>query len=68
MVQTTMEEYQKMSAAQRKHIRRNDLQAILDEHVNSDGDINTIRGIIREELDTKFEALEKKLTTKYDAK
>ena len=56
-----------MNASQRKSIRRNDLQALLDEHIQ-EGDINSIRGIIREELDSKFDALKKELTKSFDTK
>ena len=62
-----MEEYQKMNASQRKTIRRNDLQALLDEHIQ-EGEINSIRGIIREELDSKFDALKKELAKTFESK
>ena len=56
-----------MNPSQRKSIRRNDLQALLDEHIQ-EGDVSSIRGIIREELDTKFDALKKELTKSFDTK
>ena len=56
-----------MNPSQRKQIRRNDLQALLDEHIQ-EGEVNSIRGIIREELDSKFDTLKKELTKSFDTK
>ena len=63
----TFEDYHNLTATQRTKVKRGDLQQLLDEHINADN-ANSIRGIIREELTTIVEKVEKKLTTKYDKK
>ena len=64
----TIEEYQELNPAQRKAIRKPDLQALLDEQINTDGNVNSIRGIIREELNIKFDTLKKDLADTYKTK
>ena len=49
----TLEEDQQLSVTQRKTVKRMELQAPLDEHVNDDVNVNSLRGVIREELDKK---------------
>ena len=63
-----LEEYQKMSSAQRKSFKHAELQAILDEQVDDDVNVNTLRGIIREELNVYFKELENKLLAKCNVK
>ncbi len=64
----TLEEYHTYSANQRKKVLRCDLQKLLDEHLDTEGSIASIRGIIRDELNTKFETLKTDLTRTLDAK
>ena len=56
------------NAAQRKKVLRGDLQQLLDEHLDTEGSVAFIRGIIREELNTKFDTLKKDLTKTIDNK
>ena len=58
-----MEQYCKFNPTQRKKVKRDELQAMLDEHIQSDGEaVASIRGIIREELNTKLEAMKTELS------
>ena len=51
----TLEEYNSKNAAGRKKVKRDELQAILDEFLNTDaGNVTSNRGIIRDELNTKL--------------
>ena len=63
----TWEEYHGMNATQRKNVKRPELQLLIDEQMNADNPA-TIRGIIRDELKTQIDSLEKKITKKYDKK
>ena len=64
----TLEEYQQLSATQRKNVKRAaELQALLDEHVNDDVNVNSLWGVIREEHDNTFGELETTISKKYDA-
>ena len=59
----TMEQYCSFNPTQRKRVKRDELQAMLDEHLQSDGEaVASIRGIIREELNTKLEAMKTELS------
>ena len=53
----TLEAYHGYNAAQRKKVLRGDLQQLLDEHLDTEGSVASIRGIIRDELNTKFDTL-----------
>ena len=64
----TIEQYHKATAAQRKKIKRDELQTILDEHLNTDGNFNSLRGILREELTTQLKDIKDDLTRTIDAK
>ena len=63
----TIEQYHGYNAAQRKKVKRDELQAILDEHLNTDGNIASLRGIIRDELNTKFETMKTEISTSIKA-
>ena len=58
----TIEQYNNFSVQQRKKVKRDELQTILDEHLNDDGSVASMRGIIREEMTTLFEGFKKELT------
>ena len=59
----TIEEYCGYNASQRKRVKRDELQVILDEHLQTDGgNVTSLRGIIREELSTKLEAMKAELS------
>ena len=59
----TIEEYCGFNASQRGKIKRGELQAILDEFLQTDeGSVTSIRGIIREELNTKLEEMKTELS------
>ena len=64
----TIEEYHGYNAVQRKKIKRDVLQTLQDEHLNGEENVNSIRGVIREELDTKFEVLKTELSTAFNLK
>ena len=64
----TLETYHSYNAAQRKKVLRGDLQQLLDEHLDTEGSVASIRGIIREELTTKFDNLKKELNKSIDTK
>ena len=63
----TFEDYHKLTATQRSKVKRPELQQLLDEHIDADN-ANSIRGIIRDELDSIVAGIEKKITEKYDKK
>ena len=67
-VVNTIEQYHKLNPTQRKKVKREQLQALLDEHLDSDGTVASLRGIIREELDTKFRQLETDLSNTINLK
>ena len=56
-----------MSVAQRKCIKREELQQLIDDQI-IDTDAATLRGIIREELQTQTTVLENTIKLKYDGK
>ena len=58
----TIEEYNKLTANQRRQVKRTQLQSLLDEHLDTESTVASLRGIIREELDTKFKTLETELS------
>ena len=59
----SIEQYHKYNAAQRKRVKKEDLQKMLDEHLATDGgNVNSLRGILREELATKLEELKTELS------
>ena len=58
----TIEGYHKLNANQRKKVKRDQLQLLLDEHLNTEGSVASLRGVIREELDAKFKQLETDLS------
>ena len=64
----TIEDYHKLNANQRKKIKRDALQKLVEEHLNTDGTVNSIRGIIRDELNTKFDEIKSELNNKVDSK
>ena len=64
----TLETYHGFNAAQRKKVLRGELQQLLDEHLDTEGSVASIRGIIREELNTKFDTLKKDLTNTMNTK
>ena len=64
----TIEQYHKYNAAQRKKVKREELQTLLDEHLNTEGNVNSLRGIIREELNANFAQLKSDMTKSIDAK
>ena len=51
MTTLTIELYNTYNAAQRKQVKRNQLQSLLDEHL-AEGNVNSLRGIIRDELNS----------------
>ena len=52
------------NATQRKKVKGDELQALLDEHLQTDGkNVASIRGVIREELDIKLEAMETEMSS-----
>ena len=59
----TIENYQVMNVSQKKKVKRDELQTLL-EHLSDDVNAASIRGIIREELDAKFAELNKAITAK----
>ena len=63
----TIEEYHSLSAKDRKKVNKEDLRLMLDEHLSNDGNIASIRGIIREELDTKFKVMKDELSASLKA-
>ena len=63
----TIENYQAMNPGQRKRVKREELQTLIDEHI-ADSDVATLREVIREELKTQTAALEKTMKTKYDSR
>ena len=63
----TFEDYHALNASQRSKVKRAELQQLLDEHITADN-ANSMRGIIREELNTIVAGVEKKITEKYDKK
>ena len=67
MVVLTLENYQAMNPAQRKRVKREELQTLIDEHI-ADSDVATLREVIRDELKTQTAALENTMKTKYDAR
>ena len=59
----TIEQYCRYNPTQRKKVKRDRLQAMLDEHIQSEGEaVASIRGIIRDELNTKLEAMKTELS------
>ena len=62
----TLETYHGYNAIQRKKVLRVDLQKLLDEHLDNEGSVASIRGIIRDELTVKFDTLKKDLTKSID--
>ena len=66
----TIEQYHKYNAsqAQRRKIKRDELQSLLDEHLNTDGNVASLRGIIRDELNTKFEEMKTELSNTINVK
>ena len=60
----TFEQYQGMTPAQKKQVKKAELQQLIDEHL--DNDTASIRGIIRDELKAQIDALEKKISAKYN--
>ena len=58
---------QEMNLAQRKRVKREELQTLIDEHI-ADSDVATLREVIRDELKTQTVALENTMKTKYDAR
>ena len=62
-----LENYQGMNPTQRKRVKREELQTLIDEHI-ADTDIASLREVIRDELKTQTEAIENTLKTKYDAR
>lgn len=64
----TIEAYHGFSATERKKVKRDMLQKLLDEHLDTEGTVNSIRGIMREELDTKLDSVKKDLYAKIDTK
>ena len=59
------EDYHRLNPTQRTKVKRAELQQLLDEHITA-GNANSIRGIIRDELNTIVAGVEKKITEKYD--
>ena len=64
----TLETYHSYSAAQSKKVHRAELQQLLDEHLDTEDSVASIRGIIREELTTKFDNLKTELNRSFDTK
>ena len=64
----TIEQYHKFNAGQRKKVKRDELQTLLDEHLNTEGNVNSLRGIIREELNTNLTQLKADLNKSIDTK
>ena len=56
-----------MNPTQRKLVKREALQTLIDEHI-ADTDVASLREIIREKLKTQRAAIENTLKTKYDAR
>ena len=64
----TIESYCAFNASQRKKVKRDELQAMLDEHLQTDGgNVASIRGVIREELDTKLAAMKTEFSNRIKA-
>ena len=63
----TLENYQALNVSQRKKVKREELQTLIDDHI-ADSDVATLRGVIRDELKAQTAALEKTLKTKYDSR
>lgn len=61
----TFEDYQKITATQRKHVKRAKLQQLIDEHVDADN-AASICVILQDELKIQTQDIEKKLTAKFD--
>ena len=49
----SLEDYQIMTATQKKIVKRAEFQALSDEFVGDDANIASLRGIIRDELNTE---------------
>ena len=64
----TLESYQTMNQTQRKRLKRDELQQLVDDQLNEAGDVATLRGVIRDELKKQTTELETTLKAKYDAK
>ena len=64
----TTEQCHGYNAAQRKKVKRDDLQAMLDEHLNTDGNVASLRGVIRDELNVKFEEFKTEVSRTIDTK
>ena len=66
----TLEEDQQLSVTQRKTVKGMELQAPLDEHVNDDVNVSSLRGVMlyARNLTKKIEQLETTISKKYDAK
>ena len=45
-------EYHRFNAAQRRRVKRDELQSLLDEHIITEGNVISLRGIIHDELKT----------------
>ena len=64
----TLENYQAMTIAQRNRLKRDELKQLVDDQLNEAGDIATLRGVIRDELQKQTSALETALKAKYDSR
>ena len=68
MMSLTIEQYHKFNAAQRKKVKRDERQSLLDEHLNTEGKVNPLRGIIRDEMNTNHTQLKTDLNKSIDIK
>ena len=61
-------QYHKFNVVQRKRVKRDELQSLLDEHLNTEGNGNSIHGIICDKLDTNLTQLKTDLNKSIDIK